>query len=65
MTKMADVSVNISWIGRILAVAHIIIGLSLFGSGIADVSMQEGIGLGYIHVGFGIWIGIWVSEYLT
>ena len=58
MNKMADVSVNISLIGRILAVTHIIIGFILFGTGITDVSMQ-GTGLGYI--GFGIWIGIWVS----
>ena len=45
--------------GRILAIVHIIIGFLLFCFGIADRVLEYSF-TGY--VGFGIWIGIWVSR---
>lgn len=55
---MADYSVISARMGRILAIVHIIIGFLLFCFGIADHVVEYSF-TGY--VGFGIWIGIWVS----
>ena len=55
---MADSSAKAANMARILAIVHIIVGFLLFCFGIADLVVD------YFYtgfVGFGIWIGVWVS----
>ena len=55
---MADNAGRVANMARILAIGHIIVGSLLICFGIADRAMQNS-DTGY--VGYGIWIGVWVS----
>ena len=59
---MAENSAKVAKMARILAIAHITVGFLLICFGIAD-SAVEYFYTGY--VGYGIWIGVWVSYSLT
>ena len=52
-------SVMVARMARFLALAHIVVGLLLICFGIADCVVQES---EMYFVGFGIWIGVWVSS---
>ncbi len=55
---MADDSPKAANMARVLSIVHIIVGFLLVCFGIADAAV------GYFwtgYVGFGIWIGVWVS----
>ena len=58
---MADNSAKAASMARILAIVHIIVGALLICFGIADL-LVPGFWTGY--VGFGIWIGVWVSIFV-
>ena len=56
---MADNAGRVTNMARILAIVHIIVGSLLICFGIADRAV------GYLftgYIGFGIWIGVWVSR---
>ena len=55
---MADASAKATQMARILSIAHISVGSLLICFGIADRAVGD-FYTGY--VGFGIWIGVWVS----
>ena len=57
---MADNSEKAAYMARILAIVHIVVGFHLFCFGIADLVVSYR-SIGFI--GFGIWIGVWVSVY--
>ena len=55
---MADNAGRVANMARILAIGHIIVGSLIICFGIADRAMQNS---DTGHVGYGIWIGVWVS----
>jgi len=55
---MVENSAKVAKMARILAIVHIIVGVLLICFGIADRAVEY-FWTGY--VGFGIWIGLWVS----
>ena len=58
LLKMADTSAKAAQMARILAIVHIIVGFLLICFGIAERLVD------YFFtgdIGFGIWIGFWVS----
>ncbi len=58
LLNMADDSPKAANMARVLSIVHIIVGILLFCFGIADANVEY-FWTGY--VGFGIWIGVWVS----
>ena len=68
VSKMADHSITVARMARLLSIAHIIVGVLLLGFGIADGVMTTSYHYSDFwsgHVYFGVWIGIWVSSYFT
>ena len=56
---MAVDSVMVARMARLLALAHILVGFLLICFGIADRVGQHSV---VNFIGFGIWIGVWVSS---
>ena len=61
---MADNSASFAKMARFVAIFQITTGVLLFFFGIADRNARLKTEVGPGSVGFGIWIGIWVSKIL-